>query len=131
MQTQLYLCQHISSVFVILCIHNFGGFQEKIGKSAEMICPISFYRWAPSLLDHFRKMDEAPFFLWMLLEVPKYHHTMAHWPFQSFNPKLDTEQKRGSAILQQKICTIKRPGFNKKKTCYLIINHPRLLNRAL
>ena len=92
-----------SSIFLILCIHNFGGFQEKIGKSAEMICPISFYRWAPSLLDHFRKMDEAPFFLWVLVEVPKYHHTIAHWPFQSFNPKLDTEQKRGSAILQQKI----------------------------
>ena len=48
-------------------------------------------------------MDEAPFFSLGAARSPQIPaHYIAHWPFQSFNPKLDTEQKRGSAILQQK-----------------------------
>ena len=52
-------------------------------------------------------MDEAPFFSLGATRSPQIPpHYIAHWPFQSFNPKLDTEQKRGSAILQQKILYI-------------------------
>ena len=106
-----------------------GGSKRRLEKVQRWFVPYPFIDGLPPFWIISGKWMKLLFFSLGAARSPQIPpHYIAHWPFQSFNPKLDTGAKKRQCYSSTKD-TINRPGFNKKKTCHLIINYPRLLNR--